>query len=84
MDSALAQQRRHYIQQRLADEIGVLGEIIVHDTLRECGLQDLHSTDDLTSFLRQLRRELPSVINGARVINDLYRHLMLNPWEGQA
>ncbi len=74
---------RQQITHRLATEVGVLGEIIVADALREVGLKRNPPTmEELTGLLRQLRRELPSMVDGARIMADLNRSLVLAPRRG--
>lgn len=71
---------KQFTVERLAREIGVLGEIIVDDVLFDLGFQDGElAPRQLMSFLARLQRELPETVDREAIIRELVAGLISTP-----
>ena len=71
---------KQFTVERLAREIGVLGEIIVDDVLVDLGLEDGKlAPRQLMTFLARLQRELPETVDRDAIIRELTAGLLSTP-----
>ena len=71
---------KQFTVERLAREIGVLGEIIVDDVLFDLGFEDGELPPrQLMTFLARLQRELPETVDREAIIQELVAGLLSTP-----